>query len=84
MPNLVHGTHSPITDQFVAVASALNNHFPQLDLRFNLLSGSNVLRYQVASVSRKIFELELGTKSTKQLVHEAIFNLKEVARLFDA
>jgi len=72
-----------IEDQFVNVASQLNDHFPDLDLRFSLREGSNRLRYQIADISRKNYELELGRTNTRQIVHEAIFNIKQMAQLFD-
>lgn len=71
-------------EQFVAIASAVSFHFPDLDVRFTRRDGSTVVRYRASGASPKTFELRLGMKSTRQLINEAILNLKAAARLFDA
>lgn len=72
------------TEQFVAIASAVSFHFPELDVRFTRRDGSAVVRYQASGTSPETFELRLGAKPTRQLINEAILNLKAVARMFDA
>ena len=71
-------------EKFVCVATLLSNQFPDLDLRFNLTSGSSTVRFQVATVSDQIFELDLESNESTFLVHNAILSIKEVARLFDS
>ncbi len=80
-------SHNPVNavrDQFVFLATELSNLFPELDLRFNLQSGTNQLRYRAVAVSKEVFELPLGKRSAQELLHQAIFTIKERARLFDA
>jgi hypothetical protein len=79
-----NSTQELVRRQFVFLASELSNTFPELDLRFNLRSGTNQLRYKAAAVSQKIFELPLGESDSRALLHQALFTIKEAARLYDA
>jgi hypothetical protein len=69
--------------EFISVASELMSRFPELDLRFNFQNGSNRLRFMVASVSRDIIELDLDTHDADDVLHAAIFEIKERAQIFD-
>ena len=71
-------------EQFVKLANELNYRFPDLDLRFNLKSGSNQVRYVAAAVSSKVHSISLDDRSPGEMLHQAIFNIKEIARLYDA
>lgn len=73
-----------LTNQFIYFASKVSGYFPDLDLRFNLQNGSNLIRYTAPKVSKKVFELALGAESVEELVHSATFALKEATRRFDA
>lgn len=73
-----------VTDQFVYFASKLSTYFPDLDLRFNLQGGTNRLRYSIPSISKRVYELQLGHEHIENLVHEATFKIKEIAQRFDA
>ncbi|MCB0361001.1 MAG: hypothetical protein KDD44_15235 [Bdellovibrionales bacterium] len=76
--------NSEIRRQFISIASELSIQFPDLDLRFNLQSGSNRLRYVAAAVSTEVHEMTLGEIETRELIYEAIFTLKELAQMYDA
>ena len=69
--------------KFADMASRLSEQFPQLDLRFNLTEGDEYMRCMLPEVSDEVLEFHLGSDSDR-LLHEAIFAIKEVARLFDA
>lgn len=73
------------TNRFVYFASVLSGSFPSLDLRFNLESDSHTLRYYAAGTSPEVFQVDLNyVNDLETLVHEAIFNVKEIAQLFDS
>ncbi len=73
-----------ITELFKQFANELHTSFPQLDLRFNLKGGTSTLRYFMPDTSEQVFEANLNEQSLEELLHQAIFNVKELARLFDA
>lgn len=75
----------PIESQFVRLASRISEQFPQLDLRFNLQSGTKVLRCLIAENSpSSIIEVALGSAPTEELLYEAIFAIKVATHSFDA
>jgi len=80
------------------LARELCLYFPQLDLRFNIQEGRPTLHCSVpleagfnqkhseeisASEDVKTLELNAYELSAEELLVEAIFNIKEVAQLFD-
>ncbi len=71
-----------IEEQFVAVANALYAQFPDLDLRFNLRSGSTKARCLVPNTAKKSIKLPLG-KNTELLVRDAVWAIKVMVRRFD-
>ena len=75
---------SEIRERFVHVANELNTRFPDLDLRFNLQSESSLLRFMAAAVSPDVVELDLAEASIEDLVYAAVFQVKEIAQIFDA
>ena len=77
------GPDVSVQDQFIEVARQLSGQFPELDLRFNLEDGSPILRFMMPEFTAEVFELELGALETSHLVCEAMFTIKEIARLFD-
>jgi len=72
-----------IRDQFIFLAQELSNRFPTLDLRFTLQSGTQKLRFMVASISREIIEMSMIDNSPLDVLYAAIFEIKERAQLFD-
>lgn len=70
--------------QFRSISSELNKQFPDLDLRFTMQQDSRSMRFRAAAVSESILELDLGDSPTENLLHQAIFAIKELASLFDA
>ena len=72
-----------VKQQFHVLANELSVRFPELDLRFNLQSGTNRLRLKAASVSHEVIELPLGEYETDELLYAAMFRIKEIARLYD-
>lgn len=77
-------TRKEINKRFIFVAHELINKFPNLDLRFNLKMGTKSLRYKAAAVSGDIFELPLEERRPEEILYDAIFNIKQIAELFDA
>jgi hypothetical protein len=73
-----------LADKFHCFALYLCNSFPELDLRFNYQEGTTYLRYLAPDVSSHIFEVEIVERSMDEIVLEAILNIKEIAKLFDA
>lgn len=73
-----------IEEHFVYVASALNDYFPDLDLRFNMRSGTTHIRCIIPEHSAEALELDLGAMNPQELLNEAILSIKVIARLFDA
>lgn len=73
-----------VTKRYIKVASILTSMFPDLDLRFSLRSDDSLVRYKVASVSSKIYEMDISQASPEELVHQAIFTVKELTKHFDA
>ena len=72
-----------IEEQFVHVASALYDHFPDLDLRFNLRSGTTKARCLIPNAQRKALKFELGGKTTEELVREAVWAIKILMKRYD-
>lgn len=70
--------------RFVCFARELTNVFPDFDLRFNLQDGTTKLRYLVADLSPEIFEADIASQKIDAVIGEAILNIKQIARLFDA
>jgi len=75
---------SDLQKTFVSVAHQLGVLFPDLDLRFSLQSGSETLRFMAADISREVHEVSLVGKSTNEILHQAIFAIKEICGRFDA
>jgi hypothetical protein len=73
-----------LTDQFVSVATQVSTSFPEIDLRFSHEEGSDNFQMVAPSISEDVFEFPLGVCSTKELIHETIFAIKEIAQLYDA
>ncbi len=73
-----------IRGEFVYLANELSNRFPQLDLRFNLKSGSSCCRVVVPSQASHVIELTLGEVEPEILLYEAVFAVKELVQLYDA
>lgn len=84
MKGIEENAAATIEAKFVAVANELNCWFPDLDLRFNLKTGSTRLRLIIPELSEEALELELNARDTTELVREAILLVKELGRLFDA
>jgi len=77
----LESTEDRIHSRFVALARELDRHFPNLDLRFNLCrSTARVLSHKNSSP----LEFDLEDCEPQELVHQAIFSIKEQARIFDA
>ena len=68
---------------FIFVASELIKQFPDLDLRFNFQNGTHCMRLMIASISRDIIELSMESENPEAALHDAMFAVKERARLFD-
>ena len=79
-----HFEESEIRERFVHVANELNFRFPDLDLRFNLQSDSSLLRFMAAAVSADVVELDLAEATVEELVYAAVFQVKEIAQIYDA
>jgi hypothetical protein len=73
-----------IRERFVGIANELSYRFPDLDLRFNLESGSPILRMIAPSSSERVMSLNLSRGSYTQLLYSAIFQIKELIQHFDA
>ena len=73
-----------IKERFLSIANELNTRFPDLDLRFNLQSESTLLRFMAAAVSPDVVELDLSDATVEDLIYAAIFQVKEIAQLYDA
>ena len=71
-------------NRFVFLARELSCRFPDLDLRFNRRDGSEHIRFVAKAVSSEIVELDLDSGNPHQLLHSAIFKIKELAQLFDS
>ncbi len=71
-------------DKFIFFANELLFRFPDLDLRFNLSYDANAIRYKAAAISGEMFEMPLADLDPVEMVHEAVFNIKQLASLFDA
>lgn len=76
--------HRALEHRFVCFARELTNVFPDLDLRFNLQGGTTKLRYLAADLSPEIFEADIAAQKIDTVIGEAILNIKQIARLFDA
>ncbi len=72
-----------IKKTFVYLAGELSSRFPELDLRFNLQTGTDRFRVIAAAVSNTVIELPIAKHECQDLLHAAIFELKELAQLFD-
>ena len=80
-------THTPVKSvekEFVYLASALSGQFPDLELSFNLKSGSSTMRCLLTQFPEKVVELSLGDMTMETTLREAIFSIKELTRRFDA
>ncbi len=76
---------SDVKKQFVYLATEISNHFPELDIRFNLRTDTNEVRCSIPDFGGgACFEFVLEVKRTKQLLHEAVFMVKEMTNRFDA
>ncbi len=73
-----------INKNFLFIINELLLRFPDLDLRFNLSHNSNLIRYKVASISQDTFESNISNSKIEETLYEAIFNIKELASLYDA
>ena len=73
-----------VKERFLFVANELHMQFPDLDLRFNLREGSSQLRFMVGAVSPDIVEIDLDESSVEEIIYAAIFQVKELAQIFDA
>lgn len=70
--------------RFMSLVARLYAQFPELDLQFTLEAGSTAARYRIADHSDQLFELDLRTKNLEQTLYQAIFNIKSIAKKFDA
>lgn len=76
-------TTQEIEKRFVEIATALNSHFPELDIVYNrdtTTSRATVINEENSAV---ITELDLS-KSIEENLFEAIFSVKQMHMLFDA
>ncbi|MCB0324682.1 MAG: hypothetical protein KDD69_13965 [Bdellovibrionales bacterium] len=69
--------------KFVAVARQLSEQFPTLDLRFNHVDDESSMRCVLPDIEEGVLELDLSSE-TQTLLHQAILEIKALARLFDA
>lgn len=72
------------TTKFKRVARELSNSFPALDLRFNLQEGSNTVRVLAPDLSSRALRMSLDKESERDLVVRATFELKRLAKQYDA
>ena len=72
-----------IEEQFVTVANALYAQFPDLDLRFNLKTGSNKAKCLIPNSNKTAIKLHLGHKNLNLLVRDAVWAIKVLTRRFD-
>jgi len=76
-------TSKEIEQRFVEIATALNSHFPELDIIYNrdtTTTRATVINEEDSAV---ITELDLS-KSIQENLFEAIFSVKQMHALFDA
>lgn len=74
-----------IRERFIFLATELTQLFPALDLRFNLRSGTSNCRVFAGALSCRIVELDLERDDNpEELLHDAIWEIKRLAGLFDA
>ena len=73
-----------IKERFLFLATNLHAQFPALDLRFNMAGDSTCLRFVAAAVCPDIVEIDLAEASPEELLYAAVFQVKEIAQLFDA
>ncbi len=73
-----------VKERFLFVANELHSQFPNLDLRFNLREGSSQLRFMIGAVSPDVVEIDLDEASVEEIIYAAIFQVKELAQIFDA
>ena len=73
-----------IKDNLTHLKYGLLSSFPNLDLRLGMIEGSKVLRCSADSFSDAFIELDLSVTRVDELLRSAIFEIKVLARMFDA
>ena len=71
-------------DEIEHIALELFRHFPELDLQFTFLEEFDLLSCWVPEYSEEPIELDLSEADPEVLLHQAIFEVKEITRSFDA
>ncbi|MBL7661907.1 hypothetical protein JNK13_04050 [bacterium] len=77
-------TENTIERQFVSVADALSERFPDLDLRFTLLDSACMLRLNLADDILESVKIELGKNNVNQIIESAILSVRRITKQFDA
>ena len=72
-----------IEDEFVRIATALYSYFPDLDLRFNLRTGTTSALCLVPNEAKTKLTLPIGHKAADDVVRDAVWEIKELIRRFD-
>ena len=71
--------------QFVYLATEISNHFPELDLRFNLRTDTGCVRCIVPEHAKEAFEFSLEeAQDAKRIIVEAVFAIKQLTAHFDS
>ena len=79
-----HWSQNRYKSQLQQIIDQLVDIFPDLDLRFNVIEGSPLLRCIAAEFPHDPFEILIGKRNTNFLIQEATLRIRKIAGRLDA
>jgi len=77
-------TESELEEDFRYLGDAIVKSFPEIDLRITRQEGSEFILLGAPEHSDDEVSLDLNSAASSEILFEAIFAVKSLARLFDA